>query len=279
MLEIVFKLAAPLAAAGVVIGVAAAAFGIGGGVLNVPIVYFILRGQGVPDGPAFKSALATSMFAMFFTSLSAGLGHYQKRNYIAGAVLWLAAGSILGAQAGAAAAIYIKGEALKKLFGALLLFLALRLGAGRAEPGDGGDSAPRSPAAALAAVGLATGAFGALMGVGGGIVVIPLLSLVLGHPFHKAVGTSSILIIFTSASAFARYMLGAPAVDLPYSIGYVNWLVAAVLAPGCMIGARLGVPLMLRVDPRPLRRVFALMVAAVALKLLGAFQMLAGLFS
>ena len=267
-----------IGAAGLFIGVAAAAFGIGGGLLNVPLVYYLLTSSGVADGLAFKSALATSMFAMFFTSLSAGAGHYRKRNYIEGAVPWLAAGCVAGAQLGAFIAVWLPGGTLKLIFGGVLLILAWRMAAGRA-PGDGEASAPLRRAAphALIALGFITGAFGAMLGIGGGVLIIPALCLIYAASFHNAVGTSSILIIFTSLSAFTRFMLAEPPVHLPHSIGYVNWPIAAALVPGSMIGAALGVRLMLRVHPAPLRKSFAILITLVAMKLLGVFHAIAAL--
>jgi hypothetical protein len=264
-----------ICAAGFFIGVAAAAFGIGGGVLNVPLVYFLLASRGVADGPAFKSALATSMFAMFFTSLSAGAGHYRGQNFIRGAIPWLAVGSIAGAQLGASAAVWLPGVALKIVFGIVLLFLAWRMAPERK---PAAAAARPAPPYALAALGAVTGVFGAMLGIGGGVLIIPTLCLMYAAPFHNAVGTSSIFIIFTSLSAFARFMLAAPAVSLPYSIGYVNWPIAAALVPGCMLGAAPGVRLMLRANPKPLRFAFATVISLVAFKLLGVFHLLSIIF-
>lgn len=267
-----------LFAAGLLIGALASMFGIGGGVFNVPIVYLLLtRAWGVPDATAFKSALATSMFTMCFTQLSGGWGHYRAKNYIAGAVSWLAPGALLGGVCGASTAIALNGGLLKLLFGSLLLVLAWRMGQGVSPDRQDAPAPAEDNPAALCGIGFATGFLGALMGVGGGVIVIPFLAM-RGHSFHKAVGTSSILIIFTAAAAFARFMLDAPPAHLPYSAGYVNLLAAALLAPGGMIGAFAGVRLALRVKPERLRLVFAVFVAAVALKFLGAYQALSRLF-
>jgi uncharacterized membrane protein YfcA len=265
--------------AGLLIGAFASAFGTGGGVLNVPLIYLILtRAWGVPDDAAFKSALATSMFTMFFTQLSGGLGHYRAKNYIAGAVPWLAPGAVLGGACGASAAIWLDGDLLKLLFGAFLMLVAWRIPRVALPGAEQERDASANNAAALAGIGFATGFMGSLMGVGGGVVVIPFLVILLGHSFHKAVGTSSILIIFTAAAAFIRFMLKEPAAHLPYSIGFVNLPAAAMLAPGSMLGALAGVRLALRVKPGPLRWAFAIIIAAVALKFLGAYQALARLF-
>jgi hypothetical protein len=267
--------ALPLFAAGLLIGILAAMFGVGGGVLNVPIIYMLLtRAWNVPDALAFKSALATSMFTMFFTQLAGGLGHYRNRNYITGAVPWLAPGAVLGGVCGASAAIWLSGDLLKQIFGCLLLFLAWRMARGGPHDQEKQTAPAENNAAALLGIGFLTGGLGSLLGVGGGVIIIPFLVVLLGHSFHKAVGTSSILIIFTAAAAFTRFMLGAPHVDLPYSVGYVNWLAAAGLAPGSMLGALLGVRFVMRMNPAPLRTAFAVLIAAVALKLLGAFHVL-----
>jgi uncharacterized protein len=109
----------------------------------------------------------------------------------------------------------------------------------------------------LGGIGLAAGFFSALFGVGGGLIVVPLLILLAGFESHEATGTSLAVIGFTAvvgATAFA-------------SIGEVHWRDAAVVGIPAMAGALLGTWLQQRVNSRLLSYLFAAFVLAVAVAL------------
>ncbi len=101
--------------------------------------------------------------------------------------------------------------------------------------------------------------FSAFFGVGGGIVAVPLMLIVLQLPIHLAVGNSSALIVVSSFAATVGYVLhGLQQLETaPFSLGYVNVLVATVVAPVSMLCARLGVKLASRTSQKHLTKVFA----------------------
>jgi len=280
MLGQILILALPLAAVGVIIGVLASLLGIGGGVVYVPLSYMILKSQGVPDDLAFKSALGTSLFTMFFTSSTAAIGHIRIRNYIRGGTAWLIVSCIIGSQIGSYTAVIVDSGMLKKAFAILVLITAFEMLRKKKEATDGGGHKGfmTNNAAAYALIGIATGFTGAVLGVGGGIVMIPALYLIMRRGFREVVGTSCIIIVLNSLSGFTHYMIAKPEHHLAYSIGYVNLLVAAVVAPGSMIGARYGVAWMQKINVRPLRILFVIIMIATALDLLGLFDAIGHLF-
>ena len=116
------------------------------------------------------------------------------------------------------------------------------------------------PVVPLLLVGLAGGGFSAFFGVGGGVVTVPLMVIALHLPIHLAVGNASALIVVSSFFGTLSYILhgwGRPGLA-PFSLGYVNLLVAAVVVPFSILFARLGVRVAGRVPHDKLAKIFAL---------------------
>ncbi|MEJ2202460.1 MAG: sulfite exporter TauE/SafE family protein [Desulfuromonadaceae bacterium] len=119
-------------------------------------------------------------------------------------------------------------------------------------------------------VGFAGGAFSAFFGVGGGVIAVPLMLIVLDLPIHLAVGNSSALIVVSSIFGMLSYVYhGWNLPDLPpYSLGYVNVLVAAMVTPFTILFARLGVRLTSRFSHGKLIRIFALVLAFIGIRMI-----------
>jgi uncharacterized protein len=109
----------------------------------------------------------------------------------------------------------------------------------------------------LGGIGLAAGFFSALFGVGGGLIVVPLLILLAGFESHEATGTSLAVIGFTAVVGAAAFA----------SIGEVHWRDAAAVGIPAMAGALVGTWLQQRVNSRLLAYLFAVFVLAVAVAL------------
>ncbi len=183
-------------------------------------------------------------------------------------VFYLAIGGIIGALLGSTAAAYLPGKQLKAVFGLLQVVIALKLLFFQPHlPPERSDPPPNRQ---LLLVGLAGGFFSAFFGIGGGIVSVPLMLILLQLPIHLAVGNSSALIVVSSFAATLGYIfhgLQQP-VTTPFSLGYVNLLVAAVLAPLTIICARIGVRQAAKVSQQRLIRVFAVMLILIGVKIL-----------
>lgn len=107
------------------------------------------------------------------------------------------------------------------------------------------------------AIGLAAGVLSGLLGVGGGILLVPAMVLVLRLSQHRAHATSLAAIVPIALVAFVAYALA----------GEVSYLAAALLAPTSMVGANLGARLMRRLDEVMLRRIFGLVMMTVAVRM------------
>jgi uncharacterized membrane protein YfcA len=113
------------------------------------------------------------------------------------------------------------------------------------------------------------GVFSSFFGVGGGIVAVPLMVILLRYPIHLAVGSSSALMVVSSIFGTASYIIHGWKIPLlpPFSFGFVNLLVATVIAPLAIIFARLGIRLASRLSHDKMMRIFAAFLILVGLEM------------
>ncbi len=235
--------------AGVFIGILAAMFGLGGGFLIVPTLNFL--------GVEIHRAVGTSSAAVVFASLSSAIAYHRQRRIHYRAGLLLALTAVPGAYLGAWMTSFISASGMKVLFGLALLIVALRIYRKRGvEPGEVRPSEIRINYRILPLGGLFSGIISGLLGVGGGIINVPLLTY-LGLPIHYAVATSSFAIVFTAtAGALKHYMLGNVE---------VRWLV--LLVPGLIVGAQMGAMIARRTRAESLKGAFAVVMTLLAIRM------------
>jgi uncharacterized membrane protein YfcA len=227
----------------------------GGAILALPVLVYVL-GEGV--GPA-----STASLIVVAVAAAVGAGALARH----GQVCWrpallfsgpAAVGSLLGAVANTA----VGARALILAFIPVMLVAATatwqRAGSERRDDDDGG-ACPPSPPGGVAAAGLAVGALTGFFGVGGGFIVVPVLSLWLGLGFRRAVATSLVIITLTGVAGLASHLVAGAAPDAALTVA-----LAGSTALGALAGTRLG----RRVPQTALGRAFAVVVALVAVGLL-----------
>ena len=255
-------LIAQLAALGLATGFLAGLLGIGGGMLMVPFVTYLLGQQQVAPDLAVKMAIATSMATILFTSISSVRAHHQR-----GAVRWdlvlrLAPGIVLGGLVASLGVFaLLKGSFLAIFFGVFVSFSALQMfldrkpAPTRQMPGTGGQ----------VAAGSAIGFLSGLVGAGGGFISVPFM-VWCNVPIRNAVATSAALGFPIALSNVLGYVVGGQSVPgLPAaSWGYV-WLPAlAVIASCSVLTAPLGARSAHGLPVHLLKRVFALLLLSLA---------------
>ena len=260
------SLALALIALGVSSGFLAGLLGIGGGMVMVPFITAIMSGQGVDADTAIKMALATSMAAIVFTSVSSVRAHHQR-----GAVRWdlvrvMTVGIVIGA-AIASLGIFnvLKGRSLALLFAAFVGFSATQLFLDK-KPKPG-----RTLPAALGLVGAGTvvGMVSGLVAAGGAFMSIPFMTWC-NVPVIQAVATSAALgfpVALANVVGYTVSGFGLPGLP-PYSFGYI-WLPAlAVIASCSVLTAPWGASAAHRLPVARLKRVFALVLYMLAVYML-----------
>jgi uncharacterized membrane protein YfcA len=259
-------LAALLVLIGGFAGVIAGLLGVGGGIVLVPAFLYAFTALGY-DGPQIMQVcLATSLATIVFTSARSVRAHAAKGAVDRDILRGWAPGIAMGAVAGVLIAGSMKTEALMLIFGVLGTVVGLYLGLGR-ESWRLGDRMPGGIGRAITA--LVLGFLSVLMGIGGGSFGVPLMRLY-GVPIHRAVGTASgfgLVIAVPSVIGFLLQGWDSPGRP-PYTVGLVNLPAFLIVIGVTMITTTWGVRLAHAMDPKPLKRVFAVFITIVALNML-----------
>ncbi len=253
-----------LAAAGVVAGVLAGLFGIGGGAILVPVFYQVFGLLGVDDAVRMHLSVGTSLAIIVPTSVRSFLSHYRRgvvdidllRN-------WLVAVP-LGAILATVIAAYVSSETLRLIFAVIALAIAFRMIFNRASWRIGADL-PKNPVKWL--VGVAIGVLSGLMGVGGGVLNNTFMTLY-SRPIHQAVATSSGVGVLISIPGLFGYVWagwGEPGLP-PLSTGFINWIAVGLIIPITLLVAPVGVALAHAMGRRQLEAGFGIFMTLIAFR-------------
>lgn len=259
-------LAAGLAAAGALAGLLAGLFGVGGGIVLVPVLDQVLAGTGVDPAVRMHVAVATSLATVIATSLRSVRAHDAK-----GAVDWevlalWAPGVFAGSLLAGALAGLISGDGLRLVFGSVALALAVWM-AFAPPRWVIGQGIPRNPLSH--AVAGAIGLVSVLMGIGGGTFAVTAQTLY-GVAIHRAIGTASGLGVVIAVPGTMGLVWGGWGDSRlpPLSLGYVNLLGLLVIVPATTLVAPWGAWLAHRLPQRALRVSFAVFLAVAGARIL-----------
>jgi uncharacterized membrane protein YfcA len=255
-----------LVMAGVVGGLVAGMLGVGGGIVIVPVLYHVLALMGVDPDVRMHIAVGTSLATIIPTSFSSARSHNAK-----GAVDWellrrWVVPMVVGVLIGSALAGIARGQWLALFFALVAMPVAVQL-AFFAEHKRIADHLPTGLGGLLMPA--AIGGVSTMMGIGGGTVGVPTMTLC-GYPIHRAVGTASAFgAIIAVPGTIGAMIAGWHASNLPpYSIGYVNLLGFLLLAPASYLVAPFGAQIAHLTDVKRLRMLFAFFIAVTAARML-----------
>jgi uncharacterized membrane protein YfcA len=257
---------AAVVASGALGGLLAGLLGVGGGIVIVPVLDAALELAGVPSSAALHIAVATSMATIIPTSVSSSRSHAKRGSVDFALMKRWSVPIVLGSLAGSLAAARMDARILAAVFGCVALAAALKMllpldhvVLRRTIPGGIGG-------AIIPAI---IGAVSAMMGIGGGTLSVPTMTLC-GEPVHKAVGTAALTGLWISVPATAGFLLSpaADAAGMPLTIGYVSLLGFAIIAPVSWAIAPLGVRLAHSLDRRRLSASFGVFLTLVAARML-----------
>jgi uncharacterized membrane protein YfcA len=264
--ELLIQLLVLLLVIGAVAGVLAGLLGVGGGIVLVVAFFYTFQSLGYDSPQLMQICLATSLATIIVTSVRSVLAHH-KRGVVDWQVLrsW-APGIMVGAVLGVLVAASLRSSTLQALFGGLGVTVGMYMAFGRADWRLGTTMPGGVTRAVLSPI---VGFLSVLMGIGGGSFGVPLMTLY-GRPMHKAVATAAgfgVLIAAPSVLAFLLVPID-PAARPPFTVGAVNLVAFAIVISMTLITTPLGVRLAHAMDPKPLKRVFAVFLTLVALNML-----------
>jgi len=221
---------------GAIAGLLAGLLGIGGGLVLVTALVWLLPLHGVPAEAAMHAALASSLASIVLTGLSSTYSHHRRGGVLWPGVAWLVPGMLAGAWLGSGWAMALPGTVLKWMVAGYCGLVGLQMMLSPTRDTTTRSCSPRGPV--LTAAGSGIGAVSALVGIGGGSLTVPLLVWRGARPVH-AVGTSSACGVFIAIASAAGYALKAPPGALPaHAIGYIYLPAAIGVALASVLAAR-----------------------------------------
>lgn len=256
---------APLLGAGLAAGLVAGLLGVGGGIVMVPILSLVLPALGADEAVSMHMAVASSLAVIVVTSLVSARAHAQRGGVDADTARLWALPIAAGALAGALAARYLSGDALRVLFGVLAAAVGTRFLLGQSAPEARLHWTRTTRRIAATAIGVLS----AWLGIGGGTFAVPALHGV-GLPMHRAVGTAALLGFFVALPGAIGFAISGLDVGgrLANSVGYLHLPAVLVLAAGAVLLVPVGARLAHALPQGKLRRVFGVFLLLAAARMM-----------
>src|SRR5580700_11377742 len=260
-------LAVAVVIGGVVTGILAGLFGIGGGAVIVPILYEVFRLLNVPEEVRMQLCVGTSIAIILPTTIRSYLTHRAKGLVIPNVIRLWALPAVIGVACGAVIAAFAPAAVFKIAFVVIAGFIATKF----LFAGDRCNLGTDLPGAVpMTCYGFAIGLAGSLMGVSGGSLSNIILALY-GKPIHNAVATSAGLgVPITIVGTLGYILAGVPQQALlpPLSLGFVSLIGVAVMAPVSSLTAPYGARFAHRLSRRTLEIAFSIFLLLVSARFL-----------
>ena len=258
-------LAAAMIATGCIAGVLAGLFGIGGGIVIVPVLEGALGAVGVDPAIRMHVAVATSLATIIPTSISSARAHHLRQAVDIEIVKRWALFVLVGALLGAWIASQVHSRVLAMVFASLAMFVAIKM-TFFPESRNLTEDVPRRPW--VPAIPVAIGGFSTMMGIGGGTFSVMTLTL-FNQPVHRAVGTAALFGLVISLPGTAGFI--ATGLDDPRvpagSLGYVSLPGFALIAPTTVLTAPLGAKIAHSFSARQLTVAFGVFLVVASTRL------------
>lgn len=250
---------------GIIAGLLAGLLGVGGGLIIVPVLAFLLPTVGVHQEIIMHVALGTSLATIVATSVSSAREHHRHK-----AVMWpvfwrLTPGILIGAWLGAVVAEQLASLLLQRIFGVFELLVALQMFFG-----FGASPHRQLPGAAITGTaGTVIGAVSAIVGIGGGTMTVPFL-VWCNVNIRNAVATSAAVGLPIALAGSSGYILAGTGDERvsSWSTGYVYWPAFLAIISTSLLFAPLGARLAHRLPMPTLKKVFALLLLVLGVRML-----------
>jgi uncharacterized membrane protein YfcA len=255
-----------LCVTGVFAGILAGLLGVGGGIVIVPVLYFLFQKFGVSAESAMVIATGTSLATIIPTSISSIRSHRQKGNVDFDLLKSWGVFILFGVLVGSYLVTQVDGSWLTPLFGVIASLSALNMlfRTGKSAlvdglPGKFGQST----------LGSSIGFFSSMIGIGGGTLSVPILTA-FNYPAHKAVGTAAAIgLIISLPGALMMLTFGSTPIDAPLgTYGLVNLVGFVCIVPLTVLFAPIGASIASKLDANLLKKVFAVVLLITGARML-----------
>ena len=241
----------------------------------VPVQIWLLSLQGVEATLATRIAFATSLAVVLPTAISGCRGHSCW-----GVVLWregiiIGLFGMLGGFLGGTIASHAPGELLRMIFGIIVVLAAARmLFVPHLQSLQETHNRPKKSIIHYLIWGVAVGVLSGLTGIGGGLMLVPIMIIALGFSLYQAIGTSSVAISLNALGGIIAYAInGWDVQGLPaYCVGYIDLMQFVLLAAGSIFAAPWGAKVAHRLPAERLKQIFVILMFYIGLKMIGAID-------
>lgn len=242
---------------GLGVGIIASLIGVGGGFLLVPLLH-ILMGMNI------HKAIGTSLFVIVFIALTATISYYRKNLILFKIGLFFEIGSIPGSVLGSLVSKYLPSNILRLIFSCLLFYVAYKMWKGKVVKSETNKKKESYREVNLKKIfmligsGSIAGFLSGLLGIGGGVVKVPMMVSLFYIPIHYAVATSEFMITITASTGLLVHTF----------LQNVDFTAGIILVPSTIIGSYTGSRIAVRVKRRVLRRIFSIAVTLISIRLI-----------
>lgn len=250
---------------GVFAGLLAGLLGVGGGIVIVPVLYFLFQALGVSAQTSMVVATATSLATIVPTSISSIRAHHAKGNVDWSLLKAWALFILIGVLIGSFLVTRIDGNWLTILFGVIACLSAINMFVNK-KPSLTEQLPGRLGQSTMATL---IGLFSSMVGIGGGTLTVPTLTFC-NYPAHRAVGTAAAVgLIISLPAALMLMAAGQPPVDAPFgTFGLVNLVGFVCIVPLTVLLAPVGASLAARLNAAMLKKIFAVVLIITGLRML-----------
>lgn len=249
---------------GIAVGIFGALVGVGGGLILVPIFTFFCL---APNGTTFdtvQQVIATSLFVVFLNSLSGAIAFVQQKRVMFRAGIPFALATLPGALLGSYFTGYFNGSSFSLFFGSMMAMLGVWTYLNSRSKKAVASAVNFDPATAPfnlwlgVALSLGVGFLSSMLGIGGGIVQVPMMIFLLGFPPQVAAATSTFILAICAAAGVAGHI----------ALDHIVWIPALAVGIGAMAGAQIGAKIASKSRPRIIVVVLSVAMMLVSLKFL-----------
>ncbi|MDO7086243.1 sulfite exporter TauE/SafE family protein [Pseudocolwellia sp. AS88] len=261
-----WPIAIALIGTGVFAGLLAGLFGVGGGIVIVPVMYFLLQGFGVSAESAMMIATATSLATIVPTSISSIRSHHAKGNVDVALLKYWAVFILIMAIVGSLFAQYVRGNGLTFMFAVIAILVSLNMLFRANAPALREELPGKFGQGIMASI---VGCLSVMIGIGGGTIGVPMLTA-FNVRAHVAVGTAAVFgLLIALPGVLTLLTVGQTPSDAPIgTFGLVNVPAFLLIIPLTILFAPLGVKLGSKLNPKQLKRAFAVVLMFTGIRML-----------
>lgn len=238
--------------------------GIGGGIITVPVLYFIFHYNNLFEPHAMQVAASTSLAVSFFIALLSSLIQHYKKAIPFSAFKWLTPGLIIGGVSGAILALFISSEVIRWIFGIGAIFLGIYFAIPNLPP----LHIANAPNRTLSFFGLIIGAASSLLGIGGGTFAFPIF---LGYNMNTksaSAASSFTTAISTLIGTITYLLIAGHAPKFPDTFGYIAIPAFWAIGISAMITTPLGVKLSHTLNVKLIKQIFGVCLCLIGLTMI-----------